>query len=181
MQFNIYSTKWNIRDFSVQLFYFSPKFAPYWLSNPDQSILKKFRCIAQNLIELLDFSWQLFPKFLPTFFGEFPYDVIMNFQLFLHFWVELILLIPLIYGSSISIKKWLRSAQYSTIKIWLVPPLLRRRQWASLFLIYSLSTLIFLKFKTNNFLHFYLLLLTCCADVELDFARLLASCSTDLQ
>ena len=35
-----------------------------------------------------------------TFLGEFPYDVKINFQLFLPFWVVFILLIPLIYGFS---------------------------------------------------------------------------------
>ena len=45
----------------------------------------------------------------------------------MHFWIVLIVLIPLIYGLFISIKKWLSSAQYSR-KLWkigigLVPPL----------------------------------------------------------
>ena len=65
------------------------------------------------MIELLDFLRQLFPYFLSTFFGEFPLWCHNEFLTFLHFWVVLILLIQLIYGLFISVKKWLISAQHS--------------------------------------------------------------------
>ena len=77
---------------------------------------KNFRCLAQKLKTVLIFARQLFWKIFEIYFGGFPYDVIIFFQLFWHSWIELTLLLLLILGLSKSIKNWLSSAKNSTEK-----------------------------------------------------------------